>query len=341
MTRQSLPVWHGVSSYPIEIRSFYIGAGVAWLTAMSPIQYDPLFLPLSAIPSSNGPATGKLDLGNLADPTKTPDQSGSFAGFLSAINPLQHIPVVGNIYRAITGDVPAPAARVLGGALLGGPIGLIVSAANAIFEQDTGHEFGGQILALLGPDKSKTADPAAMAAHADQATLSDPPSNKTAVAAEDSAPVESPVTTTGADENMPPAMNNDGVSPLPVAAASTPAAQRTASSRATPGRSMADYWSSAGLKTPVVDNTRANGAPQQAPVPLQITLPGAGENVRHTPVVSGAAATTGTTPPPAAANDKQPSDWVAAAMMHGLDRYREMKRREELPQRTPQVDTEL
>src|ERR1700760_1477382 len=106
---------------------------------MSPDTYDPLFLPLSAIPSRAATPANKADLTNLADPTKTSDHSGSFSDFLSAINPLQHIPVVGSIYRAITGDVPAPAARVLGATLIGGPVGLVLSAANAIYEQDTGH----------------------------------------------------------------------------------------------------------------------------------------------------------------------------------------------------------
>src|SRR4051794_4653104 len=126
---------------------------------MSPLQHDPAYLSLAAMPNPKAAAAPKVDLTDLADPTKTPNQSGSFSGFLSAINPLQHIPVIGSIYRAITGDVPAPAARVLGGALLGGPIGIVLAAANAIFEQDTGHEVGGQVLAFLGPSKPKTAEP--------------------------------------------------------------------------------------------------------------------------------------------------------------------------------------
>src|SRR3954463_16132023 len=90
------------------------------------------YLPLSAIPAgpSAPPGVPKTNLDDIADPTKVASQSLSFGEFLSALNPLQHIPIVGPIYRAITGDPLAPAARVLGGALLGGPLGLIASAAN-------------------------------------------------------------------------------------------------------------------------------------------------------------------------------------------------------------------
>jgi hypothetical protein len=316
------------------------GARVAWLSEMSPIQYDPLFLPLAAIPSPTVPASGKVDLTDLADPTKTQNQSGSFAGFLSAINPLQHIPVVGTIYRAITGDVPAPAARVLGGTLLGGPIGLIVSAASAIFEQDTGHEPGGQVLALFGSDRSNPAGPASqMAGNADEAVLNDAPIKSASVTAPEAGSVAEPwaPATAGTSDPIIPAAQ-DLSSPSP--AAPPPAALRSGAPRANPGRSMADYWAGAGSKMPVVDNTRTTGSPQQAPIRLQFTPPGAAD-IRHTPVVSAVATTAATAANPATTNDKQPSDWVAAAMMHGLDRYREMKRREEQPQGGPQIDTEL
>lgn len=59
----------------------------------------------------------------------------SFGEFLSGLNPLQHIPVVGTIYRAITGDVPPAVMRVAGGFLLGGPVGAIGSAIGAAAEE--------------------------------------------------------------------------------------------------------------------------------------------------------------------------------------------------------------
>ena len=58
------------------------------------------------------------------------DDGFNFRDVLDLINPLQHIPVVGNLYRKLTGDVAAPAIRVAGGALFGGPLGAAFAAAN-------------------------------------------------------------------------------------------------------------------------------------------------------------------------------------------------------------------
>jgi hypothetical protein len=66
----------------------------------------------------------------------------SFHDFLSAMNPLQYLPVVGTIYRAITGDVVSEPVReggsLLVSGLLGGPIGLITNIATTIVEKITG-----------------------------------------------------------------------------------------------------------------------------------------------------------------------------------------------------------
>jgi hypothetical protein len=89
------------------------------------------------------------------------------------------------------------------------------------------------------------------------------------------------------------------------------------------------------MKTPAVDK---NGAAQKAPVPLELTMPGAAD-LRRAPYVP--AAPVAATPDTAAATSGKPSeDWVATAMMRGLDRYREMKRLEQ-PAQAPQVDTAL
>jgi cell division septation protein DedD len=66
----------------------------------------------------------------------------TFHDLLSAMNPLQYLPVVGTIYRAVTGDViPEPArdaGSMLVSGLLGGPIGLVTYVATAIAEKVTG-----------------------------------------------------------------------------------------------------------------------------------------------------------------------------------------------------------
>jgi hypothetical protein len=62
----------------------------------------------------------------------------SFSDLLDVINPLQHLPVISSIYRAVTGDEISLGARLLGGALFGGPIGIITAGANAAFEEISG-----------------------------------------------------------------------------------------------------------------------------------------------------------------------------------------------------------
>lgn len=105
----------------------------------------------SAAPAPRQAATGKAEFG--------------FWDLLDVINPLQHIPVVSTIYRAITGDELKGTARVLGGVLFGGPIGGAVAVFNAIFAETTGRDLGDHALAMaLGDDWAPGDDQPALAA---------------------------------------------------------------------------------------------------------------------------------------------------------------------------------
>lgn len=74
----------------------------------------------------------------------------SFGALLDIINPLQHIPVVSTIYRAITGDTIENGSRLIGGAIFGGPIGFIASAVSGIIQESTGKDIGDHMLAFAG-----------------------------------------------------------------------------------------------------------------------------------------------------------------------------------------------
>jgi|GEM_PF-4957146 len=94
------------------------------------------------------------------------DSSFGFADFVDVINPLQHIPIVGAIYRELTGDQISETARMAGGAIWGGPAGLIGALANTITEREAGGDIGATALAMargeeVGP---ATADPATVVA---------------------------------------------------------------------------------------------------------------------------------------------------------------------------------
>lgn len=87
----------------------------------------------------------------LPDEQAAAGESGlGFLDMLDIINPLQHLPVVGTIYRALTGDTISDAARMAGGALYGGPLGVIGALANVVVEAETGSDIGDNAMAWLG-----------------------------------------------------------------------------------------------------------------------------------------------------------------------------------------------
>lgn len=89
----------------------------------------------------------------------------SFSDLLDIINPLQHLPVISTIYRAITGDDISLGARIAGGALYGGPLGVILTGATAALEEATGATASERLAALFhGGDTAPVAVAAAPAA---------------------------------------------------------------------------------------------------------------------------------------------------------------------------------
>jgi hypothetical protein len=93
----------------------------------------------------------------------------SFHDVLSALNPLQYLPVVGTIYRAVTGDVIPEGLRRFGSmvvsGLAGGPVGLMVNIATTLAEKATGIDPDKIIIGQLNP-ASPTAAPSQLAATA-------------------------------------------------------------------------------------------------------------------------------------------------------------------------------
>jgi hypothetical protein len=77
------------------------------------------------------------------------EDTPSFADMLDVINPLQHIPIISSIYQALTGDTQSAAAKIVGGGLFGGPLGLLASIFDAIIEQQTGTGVSGNLLAAV------------------------------------------------------------------------------------------------------------------------------------------------------------------------------------------------
>jgi hypothetical protein len=74
----------------------------------------------------------------------------SFGDLIDLVNPLQHIPGVSTVYRAITGDEIGIGPRLLGGAMLGGVVGFGIAASNAAVEYETGKDLGDHMLLAMG-----------------------------------------------------------------------------------------------------------------------------------------------------------------------------------------------
>jgi hypothetical protein len=115
--------------------------------------YTPTFYGRAPVPahkavSKDAPAEQKTENAK-ADPkeakAKQPadkDKKFSFWDLVDIINPLQHIPIVNSVYRAVTGDEIGGFARVAGGAIFGGPVGAAMGGVNAIVAQETGRDIG-------------------------------------------------------------------------------------------------------------------------------------------------------------------------------------------------------
>lgn len=95
-------------------------------------------------PAATGPSGAESKVWQDGDTT-------SFRDILAILNPLQHIPIVGTIYREITGDQIGFMPRVIGSALFGGPVGLALGLVNGLLKSETGKDAGESVASLFGP----------------------------------------------------------------------------------------------------------------------------------------------------------------------------------------------
>jgi hypothetical protein len=115
-----------------------------------------------AMMMSPGPAGGKTsgavipasaDKSSAATVNSPAEPHESFFHHLwDVVNPLQHLPVIGTIYRAITGEHLDPVEKIAGDTLYGGLWGAVTSIADVAFESITGKSFEDTALALFKGD---------------------------------------------------------------------------------------------------------------------------------------------------------------------------------------------
>jgi hypothetical protein len=220
----------------------------------------------------------------------------TFSDILSVINPLQHIPVVSTLYRWITGDTIKPAARVVGGALYGGPIGMVSAAFNAVVEQVKGADIGAQLIAMVAPApaQDREAAPTALAAATPKSPAPAPSQEESNAAALQQLAADLKTATPVADEAA--------------AAAAAPVAAPVR-----PGRGLAFYQANAGQRILPTDGPRTN---------TKYALPVAMQSHVAKPLPVAAAADDKLAAEAAMARDGTPASWFSSSMMRGLDRYR-------------------
>lgn len=231
------------------------------------------------------------------------DPSGfGFRDILDVINPLQHLPIIGSIYRWMTGDRPGAAAKIAGDALYGGPIGVGVGLLGAVLEDKEGHDLGERALAaLFGPVGHATAIAAASApVQSVQANAAAPP-QATAAA--------HPVA------DHPPMPLYGGVAHPPAGSATGQDAAR------------AFLAHNAALERQIAGPPRSSAPPNSTPVPLMLPA-GALPAVRPTAGV-------------APANPGPPLD-ISQKMLDALDKYQRLeKERRDAGAAAPSVDLAL
>lgn len=96
--------------------------------------------------------SAKSDTDTAATATAAKPHESFFHHLWDVVNPLQHLPVIGTIYRAVTGEHLDPLEKIAGDSLYGGLWGAVSSIADVAFESLTGKSFEDTALALFKSD---------------------------------------------------------------------------------------------------------------------------------------------------------------------------------------------
>lgn len=269
------------------------------------------------LPQTNRPFSleeERMPAPSAGEPSPTP----KFSDFVAILNPLQNLPVVGTVYRKLTGDEPHPAARVLGGLLWGGPIGLLGAALTYVAEQVSGKSATELVTSIFdGSDKTAAAvaDGASPAAGepAPQAEAT-PAAIPAAAAAATGTPAPRPPVQTSAQQPQ-----QQG--------AITQAQPRNAAAR-----DLAFYQAHAGSRLPAASSAPAPSGPQTAPqLPTfhRAVTPVLGPEptaAPASPVRASSSAPAAADVSAAATVPETTSAEFAQRMLQGLERYRALSR---------------
>jgi hypothetical protein len=235
--------------------------------------------------------------------------SFGFKDLLDIVNPLQHLPVIGSIYRYLTGDEPSGGARIVGDAIYGGPIGFGVGVVSTMLTDGDGRDLGERVLASVFGQRGDSASPTAVA----QAPASPPPVAQTQTA-------QPAVATALAGPNQPG---------IPTQLATQFYRSPAIAAPATPEQNFLAQNSQ--LQRQLTGTRPETGqVMNNRPVPLQLTGNPMG-SVRTTPATPiRPAAVSPATPISTPAPDNAPvTNPVAQKMLDALDKYERLKKKQD------------
>jgi hypothetical protein len=240
-----------------------------------------------------------------------------FKDLLDIVNPLQHLPVIGSVYRYLTGDEPSGGARLVGDALYGGPIGLGVGVVSSMLSDPEGHDIGEQALAsVFGPHDGKpdTAKPTAIATATPTATTPAP------TPAAPARPMSRSLASAAGPAGSTPATGG----PVDIGGLYRSAPTAGGSVKTTPEQT---FLSQNAQFQQQIANGRAPNGMVITPKPVPLELPGNLQSQLRSPVRPAAAQAgqTATQTPP----DPNTPVPISQKMLEALDKYSQMKKQQD------------
>lgn len=107
-----------------------------------------------AAPQPAPVARAEAETAHVAKAESGEKKESFFQHILDVINPLQHLPIIGTIYRAATGERLDPVEKIGGSALYGGLWGAVTAVADVAFEAITGKSVEDTVMAWFKSDST-------------------------------------------------------------------------------------------------------------------------------------------------------------------------------------------
>jgi hypothetical protein len=118
------------------------------------IAFDPSQKMMGRVAAPQPAPVVKVATADAAKAESGEEKESFFHHILDIINPLQHLPIIGTIYRAATGERLDPVEKIGGSALYGGLWGAVTAVADVAFEAITGKSVEDTVMAWFKSDST-------------------------------------------------------------------------------------------------------------------------------------------------------------------------------------------